>query len=86
MFWSVAAERQIYRLRGILFRSILNKKIPYFDVNKTGELNARLTEGVSKVHDGIGTKIAFVLQYFATITTSVILAYVKNLNNEMILN
>ena len=85
MFWSVAAERQIYRLREILFRSILKKKIPYFDVNKTGELNTRLTEGVSKIHDGIGKKIAFLLQCFATITASAIMAYVKSLINEMIL-
>ena len=62
----MACERQTRRLREVLFRAILNKEISYFDINKTGELNTRLTEDVNKVHDGIGDKISSTLQFFAT--------------------
>ncbi|CAF3974014.1 unnamed protein product, partial [Rotaria sp. Silwood1] len=65
-FWSIACERQTRRLREVLFRAILNKEISYFDINKTGQLNTRLTEDVNKVHDGIGDKISSALQFFAT--------------------
>jgi ABC-type multidrug transport system fused ATPase/permease subunit len=72
--WSATSERQICRLREILFRSILNKEIAYFDMNKTGELSTRLMEGINKVHDGISKKIAFLFQYVATLIASIILA------------
>ncbi len=65
-FWSMACERQTRRLREALFRSILNKEISYFDINKSGELNTRLTQDVNKVHDGTGDKISPAIQFFAT--------------------
>ncbi|CAF3988803.1 unnamed protein product [Rotaria sp. Silwood1] len=65
-FWSIACERQTRRLREVLFRAILSKEISYFDINKSGELNTRLTEDVNKVHDGIGDKVSSALQFFGT--------------------
>ncbi|CAF1046776.1 unnamed protein product [Rotaria sordida] len=76
-FWSIACERQTRRLREILFRSILNKEISYFDINKTGELNTRLTEDINKVHDGIGDKISSALQFFATFIGGMALGFIK---------
>lgn len=65
-FWSIACERQTRRLRERLFRSILEKEIAYFDINKTGQLNTRLAEDVNQVHDGIGDKVGSALQFFAS--------------------
>ncbi|CAF3611782.1 unnamed protein product [Rotaria sp. Silwood2] len=64
-FWSIACERQTRRLREALFRSILHKETSYFDTNKTGQLNTRLTEDVNKVHDGTGDKVGSALQFFS---------------------
>ena len=65
-FWSMACGRQTRRLREILFRSILRKQISYFDINKSGELNTRLTEDVNKFQDGTGDKVSSALQFIAT--------------------
>ncbi|CAF3552027.1 unnamed protein product [Rotaria sp. Silwood1] len=75
--WSVACERQTRRLRETLFRSILNKEIAYFDTHKTGQLSTRLTEDVSKVHDGIGDKVGSALQFIAAFFAGLILGLIR---------
>jgi ABC-type multidrug transport system fused ATPase/permease subunit len=84
LLWSVASERQIRRLRETLFRTIINREIAYFDISKTGELNARLVEGVNTVHDGIGKKVAFLFQYLSIVIMSIIYSYASNLNNRIL--
>jgi ABC-type multidrug transport system fused ATPase/permease subunit len=72
-FWSIACERQTRCIRERLFRSILDKNIAYFDVNKTGQLNTKLTENVNKVHDGIGDKVGSALQFTAGFIAGLVL-------------
>lgn len=72
-FWSIACERQTRRIRERLFRSILDKDIAYFDVNKTGQLSTTLTENVNKVHDGIGDKVGSALQFVSSFIAGLIL-------------
>jgi ABC-type multidrug transport system fused ATPase/permease subunit len=72
-FWSIACERQTRRLREVLFRSILNKEIAYFDINKTGQLSTRLTENVNKVHDGTGDKLGSAFQFFSGFIAGLVL-------------
>uniref|UniRef100_A0A3B1KG44 ABC transmembrane type-1 domain-containing protein n=1 Tax=Astyanax mexicanus TaxID=7994 RepID=A0A3B1KG44_ASTMX len=43
-FWTLAAGRQVKRLRKLFFHSIIKQDIGWFDVNETGQLNTRLTE------------------------------------------
>lgn len=43
-FWTLAAGRQVKRLRKKFFHSIMKQEIGWFDVNETGQLNTRLTE------------------------------------------
>jgi ABC-type multidrug transport system fused ATPase/permease subunit len=64
-FWSIACERQTRRLRERLLRAIISKEIAYFDINKTGQLNTRLTDDVNKVHDGTGDKLGSAFQFIA---------------------
>lgn len=45
-FWTLAAGRQVKRLRKKFFHSIMKQEIGWFDVNETGQLNTRLTEYV----------------------------------------
>lgn len=43
-FWLMPAERQTFKIRKNLFKSILAQNIGWFDVYKSGELTNRLTE------------------------------------------
>jgi ABC-type multidrug transport system fused ATPase/permease subunit len=51
--WMIAAERQIRRIRFLLFRNLLRQEIGWFDVHSTGELNSRLIEDLDKMKDGM---------------------------------
>ena len=44
-------------------------------MNKTGQLNTRLTEDVNKVHDGTGDKIGSALQFIACFISGLTLGY-----------
>uniref|UniRef100_A0A7M4F0V0 ABC transmembrane type-1 domain-containing protein n=1 Tax=Crocodylus porosus TaxID=8502 RepID=A0A7M4F0V0_CROPO len=43
-FWTVAAGRQIKKIRQQFFHAIMRQEIGWFDVNDVGELNTRLIE------------------------------------------
>ncbi|KAI5092339.1 ATP-binding cassette, sub-family B (MDR/TAP), member 4 isoform 1, partial [Silurus meridionalis] len=47
-FWTLAAGRQVKRLRKLFFHSILKQDIGWFDVNETGQLNTRLADAIGK--------------------------------------
>lgn len=47
-FWTLAAGRQVKRIRSLFFHSIMQQEIGWFDVTETQELNTRLTECVSE--------------------------------------
>ena len=47
-FWTLAAGRQVKRIRKLFFHRIMQQDIGWFDVNETGELNTRLTEWVTE--------------------------------------
>lgn len=61
-FWSVAAVRQAHRIRTSCFRSIMQQEIGWFDTTDSGELSTRLTDDVTKIQNGIGDKVAMVIQ------------------------
>lgn len=46
-FWTLAAGRQVKRIRSRFFHCIMKQEISWFDVTETGELNTRLTECVA---------------------------------------
>lgn len=48
--WTLAAGRQVKRIRKLFFHRIMQQDIGWFDVNETGELNTRLTEWVIFSH------------------------------------
>ncbi|KAM9307778.1 ATP-dependent translocase ABCB1 [Gastrophryne carolinensis] len=76
-FWSLAAGRQIKKIRKNFFHAVLRQEIGWFDVNDAGELNTRLTDDVQKINDGIGDKIAMLIQSLTTFLTGFILGFVR---------
>lgn len=47
--WLAASERQIRRIRYILFENILRQEISYFDVHSSGTLLTSLTDDMGIV-------------------------------------
>lgn len=76
-FWSMPAERQTLAIRKKLFYAILHKEISFFDTHKTGELNARLTDDINRIHDGIGDKIGTIVQSIASFITGFTIGKLK---------
>ncbi|XP_075994467.1 ATP-dependent translocase ABCB1 [Genypterus blacodes] len=76
-FWTLAAGRQVKRIRTLFFHCIMLQDIGWFDVNETGELNTRLTDDVYKIQEGIGDKVGMLLQSFTTFIVSFIIGFIK---------
>uniref|UniRef100_A0A8C1IGI2 ABC-type xenobiotic transporter n=1 Tax=Cyprinus carpio TaxID=7962 RepID=A0A8C1IGI2_CYPCA len=76
-FWTLAAGRQVKKLRKKFFHSIMKQEIGWFDVNETGQLNTRLTDDVYKINEGIGDKLGMLLQSLSTFLAGIIIGFVK---------
>ncbi|XP_072250387.1 ATP-dependent translocase ABCB1 [Leuresthes tenuis] len=76
-FWTLAAGRQVKRIRTLFFHRIMQQDIGWFDVNETGQLNTRLTDDVYKIQEGIGDKVGMLLQSFSTFIASFIIGFTK---------
>ncbi|XP_061324374.1 ATP-dependent translocase ABCB1-like isoform X2 [Pezoporus flaviventris] len=76
-FWTLAAGRQIKKIRQKFFHAIMRQEIGWFDVNDVGELNTRLLDDVSKINDGIGDKIGMLVQALTTFITGFIVGLIR---------
>ncbi|XP_053743936.1 ATP-binding cassette, sub-family B (MDR/TAP), member 4 [Synchiropus splendidus] len=76
-FWSLAAGRQVNRIRKRFFHSIIRQEIGWFDVNEVGELNTRLTDDIFKIQEGIGDKVGMVIMSFTTFIGSFVIGLIK---------
>ncbi|CAN2389829.1 phosphatidylcholine-translocating ATPase activity [Pristimantis euphronides] len=76
-FWVLAAARQTRRMRKMFFHSVLSQEISWFDVNKSGELNTRLTEDINKINDGIGDKVGHLVQNVTSAVGGLVIGMAK---------
>ncbi|KAF4076001.1 hypothetical protein AMELA_G00225410 [Ameiurus melas] len=76
-FWTLAAGRQVKRLRTIFFHSILKQDIGWFDVNETGQLSTRLADDIFKINEGIADKLGTLIQSLSTFLTGFIIGFIK---------
>uniref|UniRef100_A0A5F8HBD6 Multidrug resistance protein 1 n=1 Tax=Monodelphis domestica TaxID=13616 RepID=A0A5F8HBD6_MONDO len=76
-FWTLAAGRQIKKIRQNFFHAIMRQEIGWFDVHDVGELNTRLTDDVSKINDGIGDKLGLLFQSLASFLTGFIVGFTR---------
>ncbi|XP_034258184.1 ATP-dependent translocase ABCB1 isoform X2 [Pantherophis guttatus] len=75
--WTLAAGRQIKRIRQQFFHAIMRQEVRWFDVNDAGELNTRLIDDVSKINEGIGEKIGMLIQGISTFLAGFIIGFIK---------
>ncbi|XP_027703697.1 phosphatidylcholine translocator ABCB4 isoform X3 [Vombatus ursinus] len=76
-FWTLAAGRQIKKIRQKFFHAVLRQEIGWFDVNDTTELNTRLTDDISKISEGIGDKVGMFFQAVATFFAGFIVGFIR---------
>uniref|UniRef100_A0A8C8ZZZ0 P-type phospholipid transporter n=1 Tax=Prolemur simus TaxID=1328070 RepID=A0A8C8ZZZ0_PROSS len=76
-FWTLAAGRQIRKIRQKFFHAILRQEIGWFDVNDIAELNTRLTDDISKITEGIGDKVGMFFQAVATFFAGFIVGFIR---------
>ncbi|XP_013418888.1 multidrug resistance protein 1 [Lingula anatina] len=77
MSWSWTAERQTRRIRTLFFNAILRQDIQWFDTHEVGELNTRISDDISKIHAGMGEKMATFLQWSTTFVAGYVLGFVE---------
>ncbi|XP_061572811.1 ATP-binding cassette, sub-family B (MDR/TAP), member 4 [Cololabis saira] len=75
--WTLAAGRQVKRIRVLFFHKIMQQDIGWFDVNETGELNTRLTDDVYKIQEGIGDKVGMLIQSLSSFITAFAIGFTK---------
>ncbi|KAI1885483.1 hypothetical protein AGOR_G00204160 [Albula goreensis] len=75
--WTLAAGRQVKRLRKLFFHSIIQQEIGWFDSNETGQLNTRLTDDIFKIQEGIGDKLGMLIQSVTTFLTGFVVGFAK---------
>uniref|UniRef100_A0A672J2Z1 ATP-binding cassette, sub-family B (MDR/TAP), member 4 n=1 Tax=Salarias fasciatus TaxID=181472 RepID=A0A672J2Z1_SALFA len=75
--WTLAAGRQVRRIRTLFFHRIMQQDIGWFDINETGELNTRLTDDIYKIQEGIGDKVGMLIQGFTTFIASFVIGFIK---------
>ncbi|XP_062350659.1 ATP-dependent translocase ABCB1 [Cinclus cinclus] len=76
-FWTLAAGRQIKKIREHFFHAIMRQEIGWFDVNDVGELNTRLLDDVSKINEGIGDKVGLLVQSLTTFVAGFIVGLIR---------
>ncbi|XP_030843468.1 ATP-dependent translocase ABCB1-like [Strongylocentrotus purpuratus] len=83
--WTLACERQIYKIRKAFFDAILYQEIAWFDVHKSGELTSRLADDMERVKEGLGDKISISLQYVAMFFAGFAIAFFKSWELTLVL-
>ncbi|KAL1778304.1 phosphatidylcholine translocator ABCB4 isoform X1 [Sigmodon hispidus] len=76
-FWTLAAGRQIRKIRQNFFHAILRQEMGWFDIKGTTELNTRLTDDISKISEGIGDKVGMFFQAVATFFAGFIVGFLR---------
>ncbi|XP_036036690.1 phosphatidylcholine translocator ABCB4 isoform X4 [Onychomys torridus] len=76
-FWTLAAGRQIRKIRQNFFHAILRQEMGWFDIQGTTELNTRLTDDISKISEGIGDKVGMFFQAIATFFAGFIVGFIR---------
>nr|XP_057939638.1 ATP-dependent translocase ABCB1-like isoform X3 [Doryrhamphus excisus] len=65
-FWTLAAGRQVRRIRELFFHNVIRQDISWFDTNKTGHLITHLTDNIDKIQEGIGDKLGMLIKTIFT--------------------
>ncbi|XP_050298459.1 ATP-dependent translocase ABCB1 [Anthonomus grandis grandis] len=69
--------KQVFKVRSQYLEKLLNKDVPWFDVNNSGDFASRMADDLSKFEDGIGEKIPLFITLQAMFVSAITLALVR---------
>lgn len=78
MFWQIACERQVHRLRQAFFRAVLRQEMSWFDQQSSGELTTRLADDLERIREGLGDKTSVVIQALAGFIAGFVIGFIKS--------
>ncbi|PWA03710.1 hypothetical protein BB558_000121 [Smittium angustum] len=83
--FSIISERQTLIIRETYYKSVLRQDMSWFDKTATGDLTSRISSDVSAIHEGIGVKLSYVIQYLATFIGSFVLAFIRGYKMALVI-
>jgi len=75
--FSIAAERQVRKMREQFLAAVLRQEIGWFDLGNSGELATRIKGDTLLVQQGIGEKLGLGVQFFATFVAGFVIGFSK---------
>ncbi|KXJ29192.1 ABC transporter B family member 25 [Exaiptasia diaphana] len=73
--YTLAGQRLVARIRKQLFNAIMRQEVAFFDTNRTGELNNRLSSDTQVIQNAITVNISMLLRYILQIVGSIIFMF-----------
>lgn len=71
--FTVAGERIVARLRGLLYDRLIRREVAFFDRHRTGELTNRLAADTTVVQNAATVNVSMLLRYALTAVGSVVI-------------
>lgn len=73
--WHILCERQIHHIRKRYFGAVLRQNMAWFDVNESGDLTTKMSDGIDRIKDGIGDKMGILFTYTANFISGMVVAF-----------
>lgn len=83
--WSIVGENLATKLRLIVFESVIQQEISYFDQHRTGDIMNRLTTEVSVIQGAIGEKIAMTIMNLGQALAGIVVAFIYGWKMTLVL-
>ena len=84
-FWTLAAGRQINKIRQEFFHAILWQEIGWFDSHQSGALTTLLSD-IQRVQSAIGDYVGWLLNSVATFIGGVLIAFIRGWRLALIIS
>ncbi|CAF1071435.1 unnamed protein product [Rotaria sordida] len=78
LIWTISIKRQTFRMSVSLFRSIVQRRIPYMDTKRSSQLNAKLFDNIEKIEKGIGFEFLILMAMLPRIIGCLLTSFIVN--------
>ncbi|CAG0893263.1 unnamed protein product [Cyprideis torosa] len=74
--YSLACERQMYKMRHTFFYQVIRQEVGWFDRHQSGELSMKLNDDLERVKEGIGDKFSLCIESLASFLSGVVVGMI----------
>ncbi|CAF1262542.1 unnamed protein product [Rotaria sordida] len=74
--WAISVKRQIFRMSVLLFRSLVQRSIPYMDTKPTGHLHVTLFDNIAKMERGMGFEFLILIAILLAVISCIIISLI----------